>query len=227
MVLDNLKMKYDTVSIENLEEICKRFTTKAADYRSEFILSLYYLERTKRYKENPIYTKSSFEIYINNLFNLRYSTYKKERFAFISFPDLAKKWGPGLIDKIRHKCGAGKVVDVVNLIELQPNINHNQIEKIIKDNSKPIDLNKTNKQNKMSLKELEKENIKNTKTIAEYIKTIWEKDAQIAKLIMTVQRLTSENIDLKQKLEGYKNIISSSNNMQILEIVDNMLSRAI
>ena len=199
-LITKLKGKYDAKNIVEIEAECTGHIDKYAKNRMNFILTLYYLDRTNRYKDNPIYKNSTFESYIKSKFNLRYSTYDKERFAFISCPEATAKWGAGLIGKIKDKCGAGNVIEVINKIEAIKNPTHERIDTVISQFAKKQKPNKV----KMSARDYEHENARQGKTIAEYIQIIKEKDEQVERLKLTVASLRAENEDLKRQLRTKK-----------------------
>jgi hypothetical protein len=161
MILEDLKKKYDDKHINDIEQTCSKYSALSSKNRKDFILGLYYLERTKRFHENHVYASASFETYIRNSYNLRYTTYNKERFVFIAHPDAAARWGVGLVSRIQKDCGAGKVPEVMNQIDALKNPNHTSIEKVILKNTKertgkksaPVD----------SKRDLEKDNIRKGK----------------------------------------------------------------
>ena len=205
MLIEDLKKKYDSKPINEVESDCKKNADSASDNRKEFILGLYYLDRTKRYKENPVYAKSTLETYIRSMCNLRKATYEKERFAFISHPSSAKKWGVGLISRIQKSCGAGNVPNIMLKINAIPNATHDKIEKVIIQNSKPRPDNKVQVETKINL---ESDNIRKGKAIAEYIQTINEKDTQIARMRETIMNLKAENEILKNEINKYRQGVS-------------------
>lgn len=201
MLLDDLKKKYDSAAIGEIETKCEKFSRNAASNRKDLILTLYYLERTRRFRENPVYKSASFKVYLMDKHNLREWTYNKERFAFIAHPEAAAKWGPGLVSKIQTECGADKVPDVVKKIEETKGVNRLKIDKIIKANSKP----KADQAPVGPTKsEIEAESQRRMQTIAEYIQQIKEKDEQIDKLKLTVHALNEENAKLKETIKVYR-----------------------
>lgn len=206
MILEDLKKKYDDKSINDIEQTCTKYSALSSKNRKDFILGLFYLERTKRFHENHVYAASSFETYIRNSYNLRYTTYNNERFVFIAHPDAAARWGVGLVSRIKHDCGAGKVPEVMNQIDALKNPNHTSIEKIILKNTKertgkksaPVD----------SKRDLEKDNIRKGKTIADYIQTINKQNHQIAALKDSVTGLKKEKVELAAKVSLLENTVS-------------------
>jgi hypothetical protein len=130
------------------------------------------------------------------MFNLRYNTFNRERFAFIAHPEATAKWGAGLIDKIKTECGAGKVTEVVQAIEAIPNIDRVGIDKVISSFRKPRVAAKPVVDTKH---ELEQTNIKKQKQIAEYIQTVNELTAQVKRMKDTIIKKEAINVDMKQK----------------------------
>ena len=213
VLIEELKQKYDKYNINLIEHECDQNIFVSGQNRMNFILKLYYLERTKRFHENKVYKNATFTEYIYNKFNLRYTTYDKERFAFISFPDETIIWGAGLIDKIRKVCGADKVPVVINEMKLLKNVTHDQINKLI---SKHAKTSFKQKPARIPRKELEAENIQRSKTIAEYLNTIREKDEQILRLMRTVIALKEENKVLTIENKRLSEIISRMNTPNVM-----------
>ena len=213
MMIEDLKNKYDLVNIDIFESECFSARALSGKYRMDFIFRLYYLERTKRFREFSVYRNATFSEYITNKFNLRYGTYNKERFAFIAFPEETIKWGAGLINKIKEICGADKVRTVIEQMNATPNLTHAKIDKLIKVYAKiPF----KQKVPKIPRKILEDENAKRIQTIAEYINIIAKKDEQIAKLLKTIFALKFENKALKIENGALKNELKYFNNVKAM-----------
>jgi len=198
MLIEELKTQYDKVKVSAIEADCKNALSISALNRGDFILKLYYLETTKRFKENKVYKNDTFETYIMRLFNLRYSTFNRERFAFIAHPVATAKWGAGLIDKIKNDCGAGKVTDVIQAIDAIPNIDRAGIDRIISSFRKPKVETKTTVED--TKHDLEQTNIKKQKQIAEYIQTVNELTDQRERMKDTIIRKEVENVELSAKI---------------------------
>lgn len=203
-ILDSLKLKFDTVKISEIETFCMFAFSDSQERRKNLILGLYYLERTKRYKENTVYKNSSFETYINNVFNLRYATYNKERFAYIAFPNHATKWGAGLVDKVKRLCGIDKVENIFESIDKIKNVNHNQIENIINKNK----IIKKIKTEKITKQFLEAENMRKDNVIASQQQIIEDQTRQIMQLMRTIEKLKSSEALLKRRFQTNENHIN-------------------
>jgi hypothetical protein len=137
ITFEEIAQKYDGKSITTIETMIKTSADKHSYHRKEFILALFYLERTNKYKENKTYKDETFKRYISDMFNLSYSGYNKERFAFITVPEAAEKYGVGVIDRIASSCGSHKVTDVVKQIDTKKSVKRAEINKIIEKNAKP------------------------------------------------------------------------------------------
>lgn len=81
ITFEDISKKFDGKTISSIESIAKSHDIKSAYNRKEFILTLYYLERTNRYKETTAYKNETFKQYISDKYKLSYPTYNKERFA--------------------------------------------------------------------------------------------------------------------------------------------------
>lgn len=204
MILDTLKKQYDGQPIATIESDFIQYRDLAAANRKDFILGLYYLDRTKRFKENKLYKNSTFERYIGDVFSMKYHAYDKERFSFIAHPEASEKFGPGLVARIKDTCGAEKVNDVVKAIDDARDVK--TIDKIIDKNAKPSKKDRKAKADKAdeTKKTIEAENSRHVKTIAEYIKNDGEQQDRIAKLLQTIMELKAENAALKADNEKLK-----------------------
>jgi len=137
ITFEEIAQKYDGKSITTIESMIKTSSDKHSYHRKEFILALFYLERTNKYKENKTYKDETFKRYISDMFNLSYSGYNKERFAFITVPEATGKYGVGVIDRIASSCGSHKVTEVVKQIDTKKSVKRADINKIIEKNAKP------------------------------------------------------------------------------------------
>lgn len=117
MKLDELKTKYSGKKISAIEKVADSAFSQSVEGRKSFILALYYLERTSRFKENKIYTKASFDSYIRDRFNLLPHNYHAERKAFIAHPVEVKALGIGDVVKVMKKCGPLKVPQVLEAVK--------------------------------------------------------------------------------------------------------------
>lgn len=187
LTIESLKTKYDKKNINFIEKDILDKNKKAVKNREEFIAGLFYLEATSRFRDNPKYKNSGFRSYISDLFQLSYSAYSKEKYAFLKFPKESKEHGPGLVNKVREKCGTLKIEKVFQEISKTPTMKKEQINKIIEENSKPkkiggIPPSMTKKSLQNRVQYLEKENGQLRETVAEQLE-------QIKKMKVTISSL--------------------------------------
>lgn len=140
--MKDLKEKYEKQTIEQIESQIKKDYEKSAKARMDATLALYYLKSSGRYKENPLYSKSSFKVYLEEVHMRRENTFNDEVHAYMNYPKEAVKWSPGVVAKVRRECGAKKEKEVfkeVNKKEksLKTPIQRHQIQKIITAHAKP------------------------------------------------------------------------------------------
>lgn len=114
---EEIKKAYDYMKIEGLEEsICDVRDLRERTHKT-LITVLYYLERTKRYKENKAFAKSSFAVYLRDRFNISESEYRRSRMAYVSFPDEAEKHGVGFVSRVVSRCSAADAPKVFKSID--------------------------------------------------------------------------------------------------------------
>ena len=141
--IKQLKAKYDNQPIKAIEKEAKTTQGQAKDVYFGFIEILFYLERTQRFKENPLYKKSSFHQYLSFEYGVRFTTYHDTRLALGNFPEFSKKFTPQLVTSIRQKCGAVKLPHIINEIEVKDDgskkpLTREGIQIIIDKNKKPL-----------------------------------------------------------------------------------------
>ena len=196
-LLDQLKEKLGNKPINTIVNEAKKFQTDSSNARKEFIMMLFYLQKTYRYREYKTYQKETFETFIKNVFNLNKTAYFDERYAFTQFPEETKEFGPGLVNKVKKKCGGALAVPKVfqEIKEKQATrkkpLKLKDMEEIIEKRTKTVPKEKTSKP---SYKELENEIILLNKALD---------DRNIE-----IKELTEQNRKLKISVQSYKEAIS-------------------
>lgn len=120
MVKEELKTKYGSKTIGELEGIVKGNQQLSREAHAEMYHILYYLETSRRYKENKRYAKEPFKVYVDDVFGIRYNTYLDNRKAYVLFPEESTQFGPGIVSRTIRECGKAKVKEVfqdVNKLE--------------------------------------------------------------------------------------------------------------
>jgi len=100
----------------------------------KIIEGLQYLEVSKRYKENKVYSRASFKSYLDGEFSIHESTYRELVKAYIRHPDETLKFGVGVVRKATQLCGLRAKKAFAKIEKAKT---HAQIERIIKKHCKP------------------------------------------------------------------------------------------
>jgi len=203
--LDNMKVKYDKQPINIIETAIETAKNASLESRRDFIHTLFYLDQTKRFRENPSYKKATFAVYIGFRYHLRPTTYQKEKIAFLAHEKHTLIYGPGLVSKIRNECGPTKVDEVFS--KITPDDKVQKIEKTIKRFAKPKKIVKEKVKAEIPTvieQSLRERNI-------ELEKRIVDQDAQIFKLKATVERLKTEKNDLIGRFSKVSDLVSDTN----------------
>ena len=203
--LDNMKVKYDKQPINIIETAIETAKNASLESRRDFIHTLFYLDQTKRFRENPSYKKATFAVYIGFRYHLRPTTYQKEKIAFLAHEKHTLIYGPGLVSKIRNECGPTKVDEVFS--KITPDDKVQKIEKTIKRFAKPKKIVKEKVKAEIPTvieQSLRERNI-------ELEKRIVDQDAQIFKLKATVERLKTEKNDLIGRFSKLSDLVSDTN----------------
>lgn len=201
--IKQLKAKYDKQTIKAIEKEAKATQGQAKDVYYNFIEILFYLERTQRFKENPLYKKSTFQQYLPFAYGIRFTTYHEARLALSNFPEFSKKYTPQLVKAIKEKCGADKVPAIIKEIEakdtsLKKPLPREGIQAIIDKNRKPVKPQTP----KPDVKILQDKVVTFQESAKKLEKVVLTKDEQITKLKATVKRLTAEIEALKRENEA-------------------------
>lgn len=133
--MEDFKQKFEKVDIGTLEKMADDARSQSRIQQKEFVEILFYLRISKRWKENKRYAKSSFWIYIEDLFNMRRNTYMENERAFVKFANETVEYGVGLVAKIDRACKSTDVKKVFQEIDKakdgKMSLSRDKIEKII------------------------------------------------------------------------------------------------
>lgn len=188
MNIKQLKEKYDAKQIDEIEALAKNANELQEMQHKEFIGALFYLENTKRFKENPTYKAATFAEYTIGFYGLSVQTYNHYRFAYFRYPAESEKYGPGTIMNIVKKCGGEMVPTVIKAIEKEKKLDQAKkgevIEKFAKTHLKK-------RKARPSYAEIERENIKLKKENQELQKRLKEVVEQNERLKAAVNRYES------------------------------------
>lgn len=198
---EELKAIYDKKSIQEIETFAKGSQAKASEFYVSFLESLWYLERSGRYTENPKYAKSRFKDYISFEFGIRHSTFRDHRHAYQLYSDMATRHSPNLYAKTKQACGEAKVPMVFKAINakeqtLKRPVRKEEIQEIINKYRKPGKATTP----KPDVATLKSETAKYQAEARKMEKANRSKDEQIAKLRQAVKKRDS----IIEKLEKEK-----------------------
>lgn len=137
MTKSEISNKYDGKSISEIEHLAKDASSASLDKHKEFISILFYLQDSKRFRENKAYKDSTFQRYVLDMYGMTMNSYNTYRFAYFSFPDEVERLGVGVVKKIRAKCGTETVAKVVDEIDSNKKLTPEKIDTIIEKYAKP------------------------------------------------------------------------------------------
>lgn len=137
MTKSEISNKYDGKSIGEIEHLAKDASSASLDKHKEFISILFYLQDSKRFRENKAYKESTFQRYILDMYGMTMNSYNTYRFAYFYFPDEVERLGVGVVKKIRAKCGTETVARVVDEIDSNKKLTPEKIDTIIEKYAKP------------------------------------------------------------------------------------------
>lgn len=198
-----LKAKFEKQNINAIEKVAESFYVSSSVNRQRFIEVLFYLECTKRFRENRAFKDATFKRYLMDKFNTRYITYWNERYAFLQFKEVSSNpnIGPGVVIKAKHFCGEEHHKAIKEISDIpEGKINRILIDKIINKFRKPVIQKPV-----VDLDEAKRTKEKILNDLNESIKDTEEKDKQIERLKATVLSLKAENLKLAKEAEHYRN----------------------
>ena len=186
--IENLRKKYDDLAIDAVEKIAKSEHSQLKSSQEKFFEILYYLKKTGRYMENKYYNKLPWDTYLRQEYGIREGTFNKMIYAYGQYPEMARKYGPGLVNAVKSKCGAEKVAPLMEKIAKLKKPKHSEINEMINKNMKPSVIAENDKPTR---RELKNEIARLKDHIATLNMELSEKDAQIKRLKATVDKYKS------------------------------------
>lgn len=188
MNLNQLKEKYDGKQITDIEAIAKTASASQEAQHKEFIGALFYLENTKRFRENANYKAATFADYVSGVYGVSVQNYNRSRLAYFRFPVETEKYGAGIIGKVVSRCGSESVPMVVKALDKERKPQPDKIQEVI---GKYAKTHLKKRPARPSYPELERENIQLKKRLQEAQATMKQQAEQIEKLKSTVRRYES------------------------------------
>jgi hypothetical protein len=192
--LKKMKAEYDKKPITECVGLVKKFNDEMIQRGEQLVGLLWYLEKTKRYKEYDGYKKLDFKVFVWEACHITYNRYRELAYAYNWFPVEAKELGPHTIQMIRDRVGVTNMPKVLSEIKSavsdvkNPEKKREVIGKVVDKHSPPKTKAKGNDNKaywKAKFEAKEKECIGLKKEIKAYVE-------QIKRLKETVTRLTAE-----------------------------------
>jgi len=115
--IEDLKKQFDKEAIVAFVVAVKKLNTEMLERGEELIKRLWYLEKTKRFKEHVGYRKAMFKDFIWEVCHIPYNRYRELAWAYNWFPEESKRLGPHVIQTIRGKVGVLGVPKVIGQID--------------------------------------------------------------------------------------------------------------
>jgi hypothetical protein len=204
-----MQEKLDKMTIVQIEKQIKSSKENVHRNNLKFYTMLNYLEVTKRYKENKLYTTSTFQHYISDRFMMTYTTYLNGRVAYMRHSEVTRELGPNLVTKVRQRCGVPKAEKVFKEIKdtrkkKKNKFRREHVQEIIERHAKPV----KQPAPKIDVKALQKQHERDQATIKLLNEEIRELKEQKDKLIRTVQLYKQQ---LSVPLENYITVDSGGN----------------
>lgn len=193
--IKKLKSQYDGKKIGDCVNEVKNLYLKMTEFGEQLVGLLWYLEKTKRYREYDGYKKLEFKIFVNEVCHITYNRYRELAYAYNWYPDESRKYGPQTIQYIRDKVGVIGVPKVLREIDAKTNK--------IKD---PI------KRREAVFNIIEKHSPPKTAKAHEDTKGYWKNKYE--KLLADFKALQKENNELQAQIERQKPAVSAFMKMQ-------------
>lgn len=208
MTKQELLAKYKEVPVKDIISAIRDEQAKSFEHMKSMVGKLYFLELSKRYKEDPQYKKSSFEDFIGNAFPpMTYNKYYEMRQVYVNFEEEARSLSPEVVARAYRKCGALNMKKALTEMKNREEKTGKQIPLCAKydiiekyERPKPEVPANTEPAKPQLYKTIDDLRIRETAQI----KLLETKDQQIERLKKTVLELQHENAQLKAELKAYK-----------------------
>lgn len=190
----------DSKSIHEVEEEALSYQSNYVESRKNFIKILLYIEKNKRWHENPQFKKAPFADYLKDKFSISYQQYYYERVAIEKFADKIEDYDYGTAIQVVRRVPANKREKTFKLLDkkrqekLDDSIHTSEIEKAIKSIA-PKKKKKKKKKKKAQPKP------------SEMTKVDLEKE--ITKLRDQLRLAGEENSELQDQVKKLKNTVAN------------------
>lgn len=107
---------FDKMGINDIESVVFRGKEGEVDSQRSYMQALSYLETSKRFRENPTYSKVAFKDYLAHRFNMKFVDYSTMKTIYIQYPEEAAKHGVGFIVEVQKLVGKKKLPEALQAI---------------------------------------------------------------------------------------------------------------
>lgn len=104
--LKKLRNKYDDLNIKTVHKRAANLFQNYHNAHKAFISLLWYVQKQKRWREDPLFVNYSFFEYIKEKFNYTEARYRVECQAIMQFSAQCKKYGIGAVAGVINKVGS-------------------------------------------------------------------------------------------------------------------------
>jgi len=190
--LKKFTRKYKNKSITECVELAKSYNEEMIQRGEQLVGLLWYLEKTKRFKEYEGYEKLGFKDFVWEICHIPYNRYRELAYAYNWYPQESRELGPQTIQTIRSRVGVMKIPKVLA-----------EIKKAVEKVNDPL------KRREAVNNIIEKHSPPKPKsrTAPEDTKAYWK--AKYEKLYADYMALLKENKELHEQLERQKGPITA------------------
>jgi hypothetical protein len=205
MTKAELKTKYHKMTYAELVSEIKAAIGSLRDAQEKSIEILYYMKIFNRWNDEPMYKRTTWATWLMSEFNMREQTFRDNLLAWQHYPDVSRRYTPGLVPSIVRKCGSDNVPRVIKQLaaveaaQKHP-LKYEQIEAVIDKNRKPTLLPKR----RIDVRDLQDKATQTEDRLREVTKAVVSKDEQISKLKATVRMLQAEKQGLIEENDALR-----------------------
>ena len=193
--LKALEKKFAEKTLPEMEKMAKAEKSKSENNRRNFIEMLFFIDRSRLYKLNPLYKKSRFGSYLMDVFCIHQTRYYSMVRAQGFHPKETKKYGIGVVIKTERLCGNIKMEKAFQEMDKIPNPSLNAIHAVIKKFQNPM----PDKPISLSKSQLEKEN-------SDLKVQLIDKEKSIVLMADQIERLKKTVSDYEQIIGSFRDV---------------------
>jgi len=109
--------KLAKMTIAEIETLARGSADSYKKHWKDFLNIMSYIERTRRWRENPDFAKTSFDTYIHDVYGVSYSRYYNDKMVYVRYPEEAGVYGPAPLVYTERRLGKGKIPEIIDKAE--------------------------------------------------------------------------------------------------------------